>query len=59
MGSKPIRETLGPSVGKGLAQSVHRDGHSPTGRSSGKFTLDMFPKNTGAVLAVTVETEST
>lgn len=56
MGSQPIRESLGPSLGRGLAQSVHRDGYSPTGRSSGKFTLVMFPENVGATLASTVGT---
>lgn len=49
----------GTLVGKGLAQSKHRDGYSPTGRSSGRVTDVMLDKNVGATLAATIGAQST
>lgn len=52
-GASPAWDSL---VAKGLAQSGHRDGYSPTGRSSGSFTAVMLGRNVGATLAATVGT---
>lgn len=56
--SPPTREPPEPPLGKGLAKFGHRDGYSPTGRSSGRVTAVMLGRNVGATLAVTVGTQS-